>query len=298
MMTIKVQAVAAPRKPLSGCTDAPPPVMKNKTDLPGNFFSRLFASRPSLREKNGSTTSARRPPTPMAKGVYALQTSVMEADSLKTIDTQTTSTSSSADSTNKSPVKSGSSSNQQCLEAMWLPSTADDHNKGLPIVVRRPHHDVFNETDDRKLLHKIMGNAKKLPQSSGKYASNHIMVNAERTRKNVPPLRRDRNLDRVARDHAKVMADEKLVRHMDGPTELQSRILEGQDNSVDRQRLFFPRLGVNIARGRSIEDIHKFMIANLAERNNVLDKRFATMGMGTARDDNGMIYLCQVFGGE
>jgi uncharacterized protein YkwD len=290
MLEIKVQAVSSPAAvksllPIKAIA-APPPVMKNRTDLPGNFFTRIFSS------VKAASNGTKKPQAPIAKGVYAIQTSIMEADSLKTIDTQ-----SSTFSASTSP-SANSAGNNQCIEPVWLPSTADDHNKGLPLIIRRPHHDIFNEADDRKLLQKIMGKAKKLPQSSGKYASNHIMVNAERTRKNVPPLARDRDLDRVARDHANVMASEKLVRHMDGPTSLQSKILEGKDNAVDRQRLFFARLGVNIAKGKSIEDIHKFMVATLAERNNILDKRFTTMGMGTARADNGMIYLCQVFGGD
>ncbi|KAG7359594.1 cysteine-rich secretory protein family protein [Nitzschia inconspicua] len=291
MCDIKVQPISSPKKltypGISKLKNAPP-VMKNRTDLPGNFFTRLY----STLKVSQQNADAKKPPAPTAKGVFAIQISVMETGSLQTIETNSTVSMSTS-------IQESNNSNRsnESIEAVWLPSTADDHNKGLPLVVRHPQYDNLKETDDRKLLHKIMGRAKKLPQSSGKYASNHIMVNAERTRRSVPPLTRDRDLDRVARDHAKTMAKEKLVRHMDGPTELQSKILEFADNSMERQRLFFPRLGVNIARGRTIDEIHKFMMANLAERNNVLDKRFSTMGMGTARADNGMIYLCQVFGG-
>jgi uncharacterized protein YkwD len=226
----------------------------------------------------------------LAKGVYAIQTNAMEADSLKTISTQNTS---SSDSTKPS---SNSVSNNN-TGTVWVASTAEDHHKGVPLVIRRPQHDSFNEPDDGKLLKKIIGKAKALPQNTGRYASNHIMINTERIRRSIPPLRRERELDRVARDHAKFMAESKMVRHVESPAELQAKIVEDKDDA-DRQRLFFPRLGVNISRGRSIEEIHKFMMATLAERNNIIDKRFTTMGMGTHRADNGVIYLCQVFGGQ
>ena len=160
----------------------------------------------------------------------------------------------------------------------------------MPVVIRRPQYDTYNEADDKVLLKKIMTDAKKLPQTSGKYASNHIMINAERTTRMVPPLRRERVLDSIARDHAQRMADSNKVFHMDGPMELHTKLLEHDNMS-------FNRLGVNIARGNSIEEIHKFMMAALAERNNILDKRFTTFGVGTARTDNGYIYLVHVFGG-
>lgn len=300
MAEIKIQPVSSAKKSSSPITKISlPPIMKNRTDSPGNFFTRLFSS---VKAGQPGGDGTRKPQGPIAKGVFAIQISAMDADSLKTIETQSSSASASASgkiATCSSNVSSATTNNNhtQSIEAVWLPSTADNHNKGLPLVVRRPQHAVFEEADDRKLLQKIMGRAKKLPQSSGKYACNHIMVNSERIKKNVPPLTRDRDLDRVARDHAMAMAEEKMVRHMDGPIDVQAKILEGKESSVERERLFFPRLGVNIARGQSIKDIHKFMMATLAERNNILDKRFTTMGMGTARADNGLVYLCQIYGG-
>jgi hypothetical protein len=289
---IKVQQVAAPKKPQLMTIEgiSAPPVMKNKTNRPSNIFTQFFPSLVSLHANNNQNN----PVPPIAKGVFAIQNGAKTRDRLNTALT-----SSSSFSASSSPPKGDSDSNCHSIEAVWLPSTSGYHNKSLPLVVRRPHHDIFNEADDRKLLKIIMGNAKKLPQTSGKYSCNHIMVNTERIRKRVPPLTRYRDLDRVARDHAQAMADEKTVRHMDGPTELQARILERKDkDSADHQQLFFQRLGVNIARGKSVEDIHKLMMTNLAERNNVLDKRFTTLGMGTARADDGMIYLCQIFGGQ
>jgi uncharacterized protein YkwD len=242
----------------------------------GSFFSYFNST---------TSTEKKRPVHPSAKGVYAVMNDgVMASDSQKTIDTDTTSLSSESNHKQTTiPIR------EAYLNDTWLPSTSEDHNKGVPVVIRRPQYDAYNETDDKVLLKKIICDAKKLPQNSGKYASNHIMINAERTNRMVPPLRRERALDSIARDHAQRMADSNKVFHMDGPMELYAKILEHD--------MSFNRLGVNIARGNSIEEIHKFMMAALAERNNILDKRFTTFGVGTARTDNGYIYLVHVFGG-
>jgi hypothetical protein len=240
----------------------------------GSFFS-IFQPSPSTKR-----------PVPSAKGVYAVMSDVplVSSDSQKTFDTEATSLCSETKPTIVTALQ------ESCFfDDVWLPSTGEDHHKGVPVVVRTPQHDVYDEEDDHKLLKKILGDAKKLPQTPGKYASNHIMINAERTQRLVPPLRRERVLDQIAREHAQRMADMNKVVHMDGPVELHGKLI--------REGLSFQRLGVNIARGTSIQDIHKFMMAALAERNNIVDKRFSTMGVGTARTDNGTIYLCQVFGG-
>jgi hypothetical protein len=281
-LAIKIQSIAAPRKPQL-LPRAASPIVKNTADLPWNVFTRFFSSLTSLTSSQASNNQAMQA-APIPKGVFAIQTNALDVENLKSKMMDTVTNSSTP------PLQNERGSNNQSIEAVWLPSTSVDHN----------NRKLLKAANDRKLLKMIMGRAKKLPQTSGKFACNHIMVNTERVKKRVPPLTRYRDLDRVAREHARAMADENMVRHMDGPTYLQARILERKDMdiSADDERLFFPRLGVNIARGKNVEGIHKLMMANSAERNNVLDKRFTTLGMGTARAEDGMIYLCQVFGGQ
>jgi len=249
------------------------PTKESSSNQSSSFLGGFLSSLLSWNTSSGGKKH------PVAKGVYAVLVGAMSSDSQKTLVTEASGASS---------VTSGGTPTG---DDVWLPATSEDHNKGVPVVVRRPQHESYDEPDDHVLLKKLMTKARKLPQTSGKFASPHIMINAERTRKMVPPLMRDRHLDQIAREHAEVMAEAKKVIHMDGPLFLQTRLLEGKD---DR---FFARVGVNIARGNTVEEIHKFMMANLAERNNIQDKRFSTMGVGTARADDGTIYLCQVFGG-
>jgi hypothetical protein len=252
------------------------PTTRTKTSSPknkkaaaqGSFFSRLFGMGGSTKRK---TCQKRHATT--SKGVYFdTRTGDVPSESIKTIDT--------AILTNEVVVLS------------WVQSDLENHHKDVPIVVRRPAYDIYNEADDKKLLKKILSNCRKLPQDPGKYASNHIMINAERLKRNIPPLRRERHMDQIAREQAQLMAEERKLFQIDTPTDLQNRLFIHTD--VD---LSFQRTGMNIGRGKSVGEIHKFMMAALAERNNIHDKRFFSMGMGTAKAENGVLYLCQIFGG-
>jgi len=213
-------------------------------------------------------------PPPVAKGVYFdFRTNDIPPNSVKTIDTR-------QDSDGEP-------------EYEWLASNLQDHHRGVPIVVRRPEFDEFDELDDKKLLNKIMTKAKKLPLEPGKYAMNHIMVNAVRAKRNIPPLRRERYMDQIAREQAKIMAEEKTLFHTS--IKLKNRLKEMDKES--RELPVFDRIGTNIGKGKNIAEVHRFMMAALAERNNIHDKRFFAMGMGTYIADNGELYMCQIFGG-
>jgi uncharacterized protein YkwD len=202
----------------------------------------------------------------------------------------------------------GSTNNVKKNDIVWLPSHELNHNKGVPVVVRRPQYDSFNEPDDKKLLLQIIKKAKNLPMDSGKYASNHIMINSERIKRSIPPLTRDHLLDEIARDHATSMANISTLFHIDDPLSIQERIVKNATlsststtspslSSSCRIDQTCGRIGENTFKGKTLVEIHDSMMASLGERNNILDKRFSHMGMGSARAVNGTLYLCQVFTG-
>lgn len=239
-----------------------------------SFFTRLYYSIAGY-----NSNGVYRAP-PVAKGVYFdCRTNDVPLNSVQTIDTVHTS--------DDSDIFHGSE---------WIASNLADHHRGVPIVVRRPEYDEYNETDDKKLLQKVMAKAKKLPQEPGKYASNHIMVNAERAKRNLPPLRRERHMDQIAREQAKLMASDKQLFHIDSPSDLMKRLREKDKESNELPA--FQRVATNIGSGKNIAEAHRFMMAALAERNSIQDKRFCAIGMGTCRADNGVLYICQVFGGR
>lgn len=247
---------------------------KPKTTQGGNFFTRLFGGIAG----HNSRSKKRRSAAPTTKGVYFdSRTDDVPSDSVKTIDT------------------ANSGDGEAVYVPNWIPSNRENHQQDVPVVVRRPEYDTYNEADDKKLLKKIMSKAKKLPQEPGKYASNHVMINAERTKRNIPPMRRERHMDQIAREQAKLMTEEKKLFHINTPNDLQNRLKE--KDKEHHELPTFQRMGMNIGRGKTITEVHRFMMAALAERNNIQDKRFFAMGMGTHRAENGVLYMCQIFGG-
>lgn len=241
---------------------------KSKGPQGESFFSKLYCAF-GYGSSSGKYRAA-----PVAKGVYFdSRTSHSAVSSVKTADTSV----------------------DDEIIPDWTASNLEGHSRGVPGVVRRPEYDVYDEPNDTKLLKELMLKARKLPQEPGKYANNHIMVNHERTKRNIPPLRRERHMDQIAREHAKLMAEEKQLFLMDNPYELRDRLAEKDRVSIELPA--FERLGMNLGRGKDIAEAHRFMMAALAERNNIYDKRFFYMGMGTFTAENGVLYICQVFGG-
>jgi len=104
-----------------------------------SFFTRLYYSIAGY-----NSNGVYRAP-PVAKGVYFdCRTNDVPLNSVQTIDTVHTS--------DDSDIFHGSE---------WIASNLADHQRGVPIVVRRPEYDEYNETDDKKLLQKVMAKAKK-----------------------------------------------------------------------------------------------------------------------------------------
>mmetsp|Transcript_4051 Transcript_4051/g.6933 ORF Transcript_4051/g.6933 Transcript_4051/m.6933 type:complete len:137 (-) Transcript_4051:179-589(-) len=135
----------------------------------------------------------------------------------------------------------------------------------------------------------VMARSRKLP-GMWYYSSNHIMINKDRTKRQVAPLTRLPELDELARQHAAAMAQQGQVFHsMTTMTTTTSSVPGGR----------FRRMGENVASGSSIKDIHReMMMKSLGDKNNILDRRYTYMGVGTAKSPtDGRLYLCQIFRG-
>ena len=91
------------------------------------------------------------------------------------------------------------------------------------------------------------------------------------------------------------MAEEKTLFLIENPYVLKDRLKE--KDKVSNELPEFQRMGMNVGKGKDIAEVHRFMMAALAERNNIQDKRFFSMGMGAYTADNGVLFMCQVFGG-
>ncbi|EEC50627.1 predicted protein [Phaeodactylum tricornutum CCAP 1055/1] len=166
----------------------------------------------------------------------------------------------------------------------WNSTGTRGYHRHSPLIVKDPEAST-EVADEAEALGLVMARSRRLP-TTWYYSSNHVMVNMERTKRTVAPLTRMRELDEIARVHAETMVAESRLYHMD-PSDLSDAL----------NRPATRRLGCNVNKGISIDDIHLGMMATLSNRNNIIDRRYTHMGMATARDDRGVLYLCQIFRG-
>lgn len=104
------------------------------------------------------------------------------------------------------------------------------------------------------------------------YSSNHVLVNRERVDRKIEPLRRNINLDEIAKELAEKAAK------------------KGKPAKVPK------KYSGNILRGESIRDIHHVtMHRDCKERDYILKPAFQEFGMATQRGEDGLLYLCQIF---
>ncbi|KAL7556687.1 hypothetical protein ACA910_009654 [Epithemia clementina (nom. ined.)] len=168
----------------------------------------------------------------------------------------------------------------------WKTSGDKGHNNNAPLIAQNPDdNDDDVITDAAQRLGMVMARSRKLPDT-WYFSSNHILVNQERVQRTIAPLIRMTGLDEIARLHAEDMAQAGDVYYLD--LEQLRRALENVNCH---------RLGVNVQRGTSIRDIHDVMMHAQSNKNNILDRRFTHMGMGTAVSHDGRLYLCQILRG-
>jgi uncharacterized protein YkwD len=211
-------------------------------------------------------------------GVYHTATQVHFS---KALQKQDSSTSCSTVDTCSSESTDGDS-----VASSWTSSDSPEHHTGAPLLVRSvvsQRHLGSLYLSDEEVLGRIMIQSRNLPRAKdGYFASNHVLINNERTKRTMVPLRRSRTMDEVAREHASQMAKEQSLFHADPAT------LE--------EKIGAKRVGANVGKGSSVNDIHKYMMtSSVSDKNNVIDRRFVSMGVGTAKAADGTLYLCQIF---
>jgi hypothetical protein len=184
---------------------------------------------------------------------------------------------------------------ERTSDLSWSSSRLVNHHKHTPLFVKLLRRTLTREGSDgtRRVkpanvdeiaeLDQVIAKDRRLP-GTWYYSSNHILVNKERIKHNIHALTRRIELDALARERAEKMANECTIQHSD-PEDIKTRLHPCR------------RFGENVASGSSIRDIHKGMIRNDADRNNMLDRRYSYFGMGTAKGEDGTLYLCQLFKG-
>jgi Cysteine-rich secretory protein family len=180
------------------------------------------------------------------------------------------------------------------LDCSWASCDDSDFHKHAPLLAKpfktgltrqgsEGTAKVQSSLDELTQLSHVIQKQRDLP-GTWYYSSNHILVNKERVKRSIPALTRRIELDALARERAATMAKLGSIHHGD-PEDIQFRIQPCR------------RFGENVACGNSVREIHKDMLQNEADRNNMLDRRYSYMGMGTAKGVNGELYFCQIFKG-
>jgi uncharacterized protein YkwD len=116
------------------------------------------------------------------------------------------------------------------------------------------------------------------------------LTNNARKKENLPLLKFNTTLLKVAREHSANMATQKEMKHE----------LDGKKPS-DRLKAAgyrYSRMGENIALGdrQPLETVFRGWMESPGHRANILNKDFEEIGIGVARDNRGRIYYTQVFG--
>ena len=176
-----------------------------------------------------------------------------------------TANSSSADSDNSCIMLSKKPPDSQLYRSIFRSQT-DSHSSTAATVT----------TKKRNYERKIAG-----LQASPK----HAYVNHTRQAHDLPWLNRSRELDRLARDHAKQLANRRSLYHSCASV------------SALQHRLQSRHVGENVQRGPSIHDMYTCMLQCQPQMQNILYSRVTHFGIGTAKGQDG-IYMVQLFRAE
>lgn len=115
------------------------------------------------------------------------------------------------------------------------------------------------------------------------------MINAARRHDRLPALVRDPALDALARAHAARMIRRGLVGHDVGRGDPAQRLEEAG---------YPARLAAeNVASAKTLLDAHRALWSSPSHRGNLLHPSFRKVGLATARDARGIVYVTELFVG-
>ena len=114
------------------------------------------------------------------------------------------------------------------------------------------------------------------------------LLNSDRIRYNLSPLTLDPELCRIARIKSEDMRDNQYFAH-ESPT-------YGSVSEMLTQ-FGYPHAGAaeNIAHHRDVDKAQAALISSPGHRRNILSAGYTKAGVGVAADENGYVYLTQIF---
>jgi uncharacterized protein YkwD len=112
------------------------------------------------------------------------------------------------------------------------------------------------------------------------------MINRAREQERLGRLERDPELDVIAERHAQAMRRLQRIAHDAGDGDPQSRLDAAQLHAL---------AGENVAHALDATLAHRLLWASPSHRDNLLDPRFDRIGIGAVRDDDGTLWVCELF---
>jgi uncharacterized protein YkwD len=113
------------------------------------------------------------------------------------------------------------------------------------------------------------------------------MVNAARASEGAPALSRSKQLDALALEHAEAMRQAGRIAHDLGGGDPAQRVrAAGLDVAA---------AGENLAHALDPARAHRALWASPSHRENLLLDRFDQVGLGVARDEDGTVWVCELF---
>lgn len=113
------------------------------------------------------------------------------------------------------------------------------------------------------------------------------LINIEREARGLPRFVHVPELTEVARKHSQVMMERGKVSHEADGTVFQERLEKAVTNAC--------RFGENITKHYTIEYAVADLMGSPGHRGNLLDTEFTGIGIGIARNAEGLLYITQDF---
>lgn len=117
------------------------------------------------------------------------------------------------------------------------------------------------------------------------------LTNAERKKEDVPPLKLNGDLSKIARAHSENMARQgEMAHNLDGKTPF---------DRIKATGLTYYFAGENVGKGTgdvTLPMLMKAWMDSEGHRKNILSKDYAEIGIGIARAPDGQLYYTQLFG--
>lgn len=116
------------------------------------------------------------------------------------------------------------------------------------------------------------------------------MMNAARATEQLGALRRDPELDKLARAHSEEMLKARMVGHdVGGGGDVAARI---QDAGIVARVA-----GENVASASTLENAHRVLWGSPSHRGNLLFARFVRVGVAVSRGADGTVWVTEIFAG-